>query len=126
MTAFSLLAVTFIMHVVMVIWFVSCVSLVLIVLIQKGRGGGLSATFGGGGAGGVLGSKTGDFLTWLTIALVGLFLVLSVVMAKFYRPSITDFGAVAPVQQQQPQEQPPIPAATDQSNTATDANAPGN
>lgn len=63
-----------------------CLALILIILIQKGRGGGLSAAFGGAGAGGVLGSKTGDFLTWVTIVLVGVFLSLAVVLAKYYKP----------------------------------------
>ena len=71
-----------------------CLALILIILIQKGRGGGLSAAFGGGGAGGVLGSKTGDFLTWVTIILVGVFLGLAVLLAKFYKPP--DPGGPAP------------------------------
>jgi preprotein translocase subunit SecG len=64
-----------------------CLALILIVLIQKGRGGGLSAAFGGAGAGGVLGSKTGDFLTWVTIVLAGVFLGLGVLLAKYYKPA---------------------------------------
>ena len=71
--------------------------MVLIILIQKGRGGGLSGAFGGGMASGILGSKTGDFLTWFTIALVGVYLTLAVVMAKFYRPSVSDLGQDVPV-----------------------------
>lgn len=63
-----------------------CLALILIILIQKGRGGGLSAAFGGAGAGGVLGSKTGDFLTWVTIVLVGVFLSLAILLAKYYKP----------------------------------------
>ena len=61
-------------------------ALILIVLIQKGRGGGVGAAFGGGGANSLLGTKTGDFLTWVTISLVALFLVMAVVMGKFMRP----------------------------------------
>ena len=76
--------------------FICAVILILVVLIQKGKGGGLSGAFGGGMAGGILGSKTGDFLTWFTIALVGLFLFLAVVMAKFYKPSVTDIKIAAP------------------------------
>jgi preprotein translocase subunit SecG len=63
-----------------------CLALILIILIQKGRGGGLSAAFGGAGAGGVLGSKTGDFLTWVTKVLVGVFLGLAILLAKYYKP----------------------------------------
>jgi len=109
-----LAAVPLVMKVVAAIWMLCCAFLVLVVLIQKGKGGGLSATFGGGGAGGVLGSKTGDFLTWFTIALVCVFLGLSVVMAKFYRPAVSDFGSPAgqpvPQTQQMPQGQPAQPA----------------
>ena len=84
MTVYPLLAVGFLMTVVVVIWFICALALILIILIQKGRGGGLSAAFGGGMASGILGSKTGDFLTWVTIVLVGIFLTLAVVMAKFW------------------------------------------
>ena len=69
------------------LWIAISVILVLIVLMQKGRGGGLSSAFGGAGGGGLLGSKTGDFLTWVTIALVILWLLLSVVLAKWFKPS---------------------------------------
>jgi len=84
MTVYPFLAVGFLMTVVAVIWFICALALILIILIQKGRGGGLSAAFGGGMASGILGSKTGDFLTWVTIVLVGIFLTLAVVMAKFW------------------------------------------
>lgn len=83
MTVYPLLAVGFLMTVVVVIWFICALALILIILVQKGKGGGLSAAFGGGMASGILGSKTGDFLTWVTIVLVGIFLTLAVVMAKF-------------------------------------------
>jgi len=80
-------------------------------LIQKGRGGGLSGAFGGDATGGILGSKTGDFLTWFTVAIVGVFLTLAVAMAKFYRPTLTDFGPDQAVQQEAPvsPEQPLAP-----------------
>lgn len=111
MSIFPLLAAGFIMKVVAAIFLVCSVALILIILIQKGRGGGLSGTFGGGMASGILGSKTGDFLTWVTIVLVGIFLTFAVVMAKFYKPSISDFGAdqiqqpAFPVEQQRGPEQ---------------------
>jgi preprotein translocase subunit SecG len=52
--------------------------LVLVVLIQRGRGGGLAGAFGGGGAQTAFGAKTGDVLTWVTAATFGIFLVLCV------------------------------------------------
>ena len=87
MMILALSADSFIMKWVAVPLFVlCCLALILIILIQKGRGGGLSAAFGGGAAGGVLGSKTGDFLTWVTIVLVGVFLGLAILLAKYYKP----------------------------------------
>jgi preprotein translocase subunit SecG len=108
MTAFSLLAVSFIMNVVAVLFVVCCLALILIVLIQKGRGGGLSGAFGGAMAGGILGSKTGDFLTWVTIVLAGVFLGLAIIMAKFYRQDM-DYTLEQPVQQQSSTSQRPSP-----------------
>jgi len=131
MIDFPLLAVSFIMNVVAVLFVICCVALILIILIQKGRGGGLSAAFGGGSAGGILGTKTGDFLTWVTIVLVGVFLTLAVVMAKFYKEEPTgDFDAAASVQQTQPASQnQPAPAADVQETTdeagSTDTNSSG-
>ncbi len=112
MVALPCLAVGFLMKFVAVLFVLVSLALILIVLIQKGRGGGLSAAFGGGGAGGVLGTKTGDFLTWVTIGLVCMFLFLAVIMARYYKPG--GFDDAAPTQTQgQPVDQTAtdIPAA---------------
>ena len=68
-----------------IVWCCIAVALIFIILIQKGKGGGLAAAFGGAGGGGLLGTKTGDFLTWVTISLVITFLLLTLVMVKFYK-----------------------------------------
>jgi protein translocase SecG subunit len=57
-----------------------CVFMILLVLIQKGRGGGLSSAFGGAGGNTAFGSKTGDVLTWVTSVVFVLFLLLSFVL----------------------------------------------
>jgi preprotein translocase subunit SecG len=57
-----------------------CVFLILLVLVQKGRGGGLSGAFGGSGGNTAFGSKTGDVLTWATSVVFGIFLLLAIVM----------------------------------------------
>jgi len=56
-----------------------CGLLMLIVLIQRGRGQGLSGAFGGGGGGGAFGAKTGDVFTWITVGLAVFFLFLNVI-----------------------------------------------
>jgi preprotein translocase subunit SecG len=129
MTVFPFLAVSFIMKIVAVLFSVCAVALILIILVQKGKGGGLSAAFGGGAAGGILGSKTGDFLTWVTIVLVGVFLTLAVVMAKFYKPSLGTTGEGTPprtVSPTGPPRSPELPSPLDESgNENIDINLPG-
>ncbi len=118
------------MKVVAALFIICCVALILIILIQKGRGGGLSAAFGGGMAGGILGSKTGDFLTWVTIVLVGVFLTLAVVMGKFYKPAVSEFGQGPPAQQEpltspeQPSPSVGIEDTTSDVNAGADVNSP--
>ncbi len=129
MVALPCLAVGFLMKLVAVLFVLVALALILIVLIQKGRGGGLSGAFGGGGAGGVLGTKTGDFLTWVTIGLVSLFLILAVVMAKYYKPSTGRFGASTANsatnngQDQGTQTSPNTPGASDMATTSTETNS---
>ncbi|MBK8268992.1 MAG: preprotein translocase subunit SecG [Planctomycetes bacterium] len=56
------------------------ISLLLIglILLQKNRGSGLSGAFGGVGGHSAFGTKTGDFLTWVTVGLVAVFLLLNI------------------------------------------------
>lgn len=103
MAGFPLLAASFFIKVIAGLFAVCAVVLVLVILLQKGRGGGLSSAFAGGVASGILGSKTGDFLTWVTIALVSMFLILAVVLAKFYKPGTTaEFDSGQQARQTQP------------------------
>ena len=93
MNVFSLLAVGFFMKLVAVLFVLSAIILILVVLIQKGKGGGLGAAFSGGAASNIFGSKTGDFLTWVTIAVVAVFLFLAIIMDKNYKPKASDIDA---------------------------------
>ncbi|QQE13256.1 preprotein translocase subunit SecG [Planctomycetota bacterium] len=56
--------------------------MMLVILIQKPKGGGLSGAFGGGGGseGAAFGAKAGDVLTIITIASFVSFLVLAIVL----------------------------------------------
>lgn len=129
MTLLPLLAVGILMKLVAVLFVLVSIFLILVVLIQKGRGGGLSGAFGGGMASGLLGSKTGDFLTWITIGTVAVFLGLAILMARFYRPDVSGYGdePAAPVAQPAPttteQPAPAAPNATQQPAPATEAPA---
>ncbi len=63
-----------------------CILLILLILIQKGRGGGLSGAFGGVGSYSPFGTKTGDALTWATVILTGMFLLVAVLANYVYKP----------------------------------------
>ncbi len=69
---------------VAIAFLVVCVLLIIIVLLQKGRGGGLGGILGGGGQS-AFGTRTGDVFTWVTIVLVGVFLLLAIGATKSFR-----------------------------------------
>ena len=120
MTVFSFLAVSFFMNVIAAVFLICAVVLILVILIQKGKGGGLSGALAGGAMSGILGSKSKEPLTWFTIALVAVFLTLAVVMAKFYKPVVRDFGAGPSPQpvQQAPSGSPMLPPARELAETS--------
>lgn len=92
-----ILAVEWYHNVLAFIFAVIACLLMLVVLLQRGRGTGLSGAFGGTGGHTAFGAKTGDFLTWITIALAGLFLICSVVLNYvFQTPDVTTAPRVAP------------------------------
>jgi preprotein translocase subunit SecG len=64
----------------MVCFLFLCLFMILLILIQKGRGGGISSAFGGGGGNTAFGAKTGDVLTWATSIVFALFVILAVVL----------------------------------------------
>lgn len=131
MSVFPLLAASFMMSFVMVVFIICAVILVLVILIQKGKGGGLTGALGGGAVSGVLGTKTGDFLTWFTMGLVAVFLTLAVVMAKFYKPSVSEYGqgsgqlAPSVVEQPAEREQPIVPVVPIETPGGAEVNSVG-
>jgi preprotein translocase subunit SecG len=70
---------TFFYWLTLVLFILVCFLLIALVLIQKGKGGGLAGAFGGGGGGHTpFGTKTGDILTWATSILFGIFILLAI------------------------------------------------
>jgi len=59
------------------------VFLVLLVLVQRGRGGGLSGAFGGMGGQSAFGTKAGDTFTRITVATATIWIILCVIAAKY-------------------------------------------
>jgi len=68
----------FIYYTLLTLFLVLSLFMILLVLIQKGRGGGLSSAFGGVGGNTAFGAKTGDVLTWATSIVFGVFLLLAI------------------------------------------------
>jgi preprotein translocase subunit SecG len=58
------------------------IFLILLVLIQRGRGGGLAGAFGGLGGQSAFGTKAGDLFTRVTIGVAAFWIVLCVVSVK--------------------------------------------
>ncbi|MGB5810052.1 MAG: preprotein translocase subunit SecG [Polyangiales bacterium] len=100
---------------VSVIYVIVCLFLILVVLLQSGKGGGLGSAFGGGGAGQQIfgGAGAGNILTRLTAGSAFLFMALSVWLA--FLSSSGDQALDRAVREQ---------AATQEAATAEDAATP--
>lgn len=72
------------MYVFLIVFHVlACLVLIGVILLQAGKGGGLSAEFGGGGGGfqSIFGTKTSAFLTRATAVCAVIFLTTSLTLA---------------------------------------------
>ena len=89
------------------LFLVICILLIIVVLLQKGRGGGLGAAFGGMGSS-AFGTRVGDVFTWVTIVLTAMFLLLASVTTMLYRPAADQVAApiFSPRPEQVPGDQP--------------------
>ena len=64
-----------------VLHIIVCIALILIVLLQAGKGGDIANAFGGGSSQTVFGSKTGTMLTKLTTAAAIIFMLTSLLFS---------------------------------------------
>ncbi len=81
-----------------IVLFITGWILIGLVLIQRGKGGGLAGAFGGAGGSSAFGSRAGDTFTKVTIVTAFLWLVLIMAMIKMVQPA--------------PQVQTPVPDIT--------------
>jgi preprotein translocase subunit SecG len=58
------------------------IFLILLVLIQKGKGGGLAGAFGGAGGSSAFGTRAGDQFTRITIVVAAVWILLIMLMVK--------------------------------------------
>ncbi len=61
--------------------------LILLVLIQKGKGGGLAGAFGGAGGSSAFGSRAGDTFTRVTIYVAAVWILLIMIIIKMVQPN---------------------------------------
>jgi preprotein translocase subunit SecG len=74
--------------------------LMLLVLIQRGKGGGLAGAFGGAGGSSAFGSRAGDTFTRVTIIVAAIWLLLIMLLIKIVPqgPNTASAGIVLPDQ----------------------------
>src|SRR5438105_12622670 len=78
-----------------IIHVITCIALLPIILLQAGKGGGVSATFGGGGAGTVFGSRgASTFLQRTTSIAAVVFMITSMSLSWFASQSRSVVGGV--------------------------------
>jgi preprotein translocase subunit SecG len=83
--------------------------LILLVLIQRGKGGGLAGAFGGAGGSSAFGSRAGDTFTKITIYVAAGWILLIMILIKTTQPAaeLPANAAVAPANGGAPSEPAP-------------------
>jgi preprotein translocase subunit SecG len=97
--------------------FLTALFLILLVLIQRGRGGGLSGAFGGMGGQSAFGSKAGDTFTRITIVAATFWILLCIGGVRFLGTESSAFGRGAPARNVSPAPDPNTPAPVGQEGT---------
>jgi preprotein translocase subunit SecG len=88
-----------------VVFAVLAIALMGIILLQRGKGVGLAGAFGGAGGHTAFGAKTGDALTWGTIVLAVLLLIVAILLNYLFQPITPTTGTT-------PSAPPGLPADT--------------
>ncbi len=104
------------------LYVLTCFLLLLVVLLQQGKGGDMASAFGGGGSQTAFGARGGaTVLTKATTIFGVLFMIGAIILGIFGRHSETSLmgGYQAPVQRSAPASTTPAPAATTPAPAAT-------
>jgi preprotein translocase subunit SecG len=80
------------------------IFLILLVLIQRGKGGGLSGAFGGVGGSSAFGSRAGDLFTRITLGVFAAWIVLTMLQVMAVQdysrthsgPGVVEYGSDQP------------------------------
>lgn len=81
----------------MILLFLTALFLILLVLVQRGKGGGLAGAFGGMGGQSAFGTKAGDTFTKITVVLAAAWIILCLLSVRMLgtKPSRMKIGAPA-------------------------------
>src|ERR1700691_3896721 len=72
--------------------FLTATFLILLVLVQRGRGGGLAGALGGMGGQSAFGTKAGDLFTRITIGVAAVWIVPSCFAVWYFSAAENNFG----------------------------------
>jgi len=95
----SVLAVSFWSYTLNTVILLLGLLLILTILIQRGKGGGLIGAFGGAGGSSPFGSKAGDTFTRITITMAAIWVILIMIHVKVAKQDAYDYrhqSSVAP------------------------------
>ena len=90
----SLLAVWWVSHVLNVLVVGIGLFLMLIVLIQRGKGGGLAGAFGGAGGSSAFGSRAADAFVKITLYLAAVWVLVIMIHVKVVKYEISEDATV--------------------------------
>ena len=104
---------------VLVVHIILAVLMIVLILVQHGKGADAGASFGGGGAATVFGaSGSGNFLTRLTAILTALFFITSITLEVFAKKQTTDAYGLKTINTTEQVEQKTPETSTTASKTA--------
>jgi preprotein translocase subunit SecG len=89
--------------------FFTALFLILLILVQRGRGGGLSGAFGGMGGQSAFGSKAGDTFTFITIIVATFWILLCIAGVAFMKGA----GSDSKFDTRPPEDSQTTPSASD-------------
>lgn len=72
------------------------IFMMMIILLQRGRGGGLAGAFGGAGGQSAFGTKAGDVFTWITVVTATVWVLLAGIGGCAMRSAATSFENTLP------------------------------
>ena len=113
--------------IITVIHVVVSIGLILVVLLQTGKGAEIGAVFGGGSSSTIFGSSgAGNFLTKLTTGMAVVFMMTSLTLGYFagQKPSASIFDSRTPAVEPRLPSQPTAPAKEQSAPTTGSQKAP--